>query len=104
MDQHLAGGFLERKPVPSYFALTFAISWGGVLIVVGPGGFPGTADDFERLLPAAVLAMIAGPSIAGILLTGLVHGRAGLRAFLARVGPPNGGARPNLTNTVARVI
>jgi uncharacterized protein len=85
MDQHLAGGFLERNPVPSYFALTFAISWGGVLIVVGPGGFPGTADEFERLLPAAVLAMIAGPSIAGILLTGLVHGRAGLRAFLARL-------------------
>jgi uncharacterized protein len=85
MEQHLAGGFLKRNPVWSYFALAFAISWGGVLIVVGPGGFPGTPDDLERLLPVAVLAMIAGPSVAGILLTGLVRGRAGLRALLVRL-------------------
>lgn len=29
--------------------------------------------------------MIAGPSVAGILLTGLVHGRAGLRELLSRL-------------------
>ena len=30
---------ITRHPVPVYFALTFAISWGGVLLVIGgPGG------------------------------------------------------------------
>jgi hypothetical protein len=33
------------------------------------------------LFPIALLAMLAGPSVAGILLTGLVHGRVGLREF-----------------------
>jgi hypothetical protein len=31
--------FIVRHPVLTYFALTFAISWGGVLLVIGgPGG------------------------------------------------------------------
>jgi hypothetical protein len=62
-------------------ALVFAISWGGALIVVGPGGIPGTRKQVEMLFPIALLAMVAGPSVAGILLTGLVHGRVGLREF-----------------------
>jgi len=61
-----------------YFALVFAISWGGVLILAGPNGLPGTPESTARLLPFAVVAIVAGPSVAGILLTGLVHGRTGL--------------------------
>lgn len=77
--------FITTRPVLIYFALTFAISWGGVLIVVGPGGFPGTREQFETLFPVAVLAMVAGPSVSGLLLTGLVSGRAGLHEFLSRL-------------------
>ena len=78
--------FIERHPVLTYFALTFAISWGGFLMVVGgPGGFPGTPEDFETLLPLVALAMLAGPPVAGILLTSLVYGRAGLRELLSRL-------------------
>jgi membrane protease YdiL (CAAX protease family) len=78
--------FVKRHPLPTYFALTFAISWGGVLLVIGgPGGIPGTREQIETLLPFAVLAMLAGPSVAGTLLTGLIHGRAGLREFLSRL-------------------
>jgi hypothetical protein len=70
--------FIMRHPVATCFALTFAISWGGVLLVIGgPRGVPGTPEQFETLLPFAVLAMLAGPSVAGILLTGLVYGRVG---------------------------
>ena len=65
--------------------MAFAISWGGFLMVVGPGGFPGTQEQLETLLPFVVLAMLAGPSVAGILMTGLVHGRAGLRELLSRL-------------------
>jgi CAAX protease family protein len=62
-------------------------------MVVGPGGIPGTTDQFETLLPYVVLAMLAGPSVAGVLSTGLVHGRAGFREFLSRLLKWRVGAR-----------
>lgn len=78
--------FIKRHPVLNYFALTFAISWGGVLLVIGgPSGIPATAAQSDRLFPAVYLAMLAGPSIAGLLLTALVDGRQGLREFRARL-------------------
>jgi len=77
--------FIRKNSVAAYFALTFAISWGGVFGMVGPGGFPGTPEQFQKLLPIAVVAMIAGPSIAGLLLIGLVRGRAGFREFSSRL-------------------
>jgi membrane protease YdiL (CAAX protease family) len=77
---------IQRHPMLAYFALTFALSWGGVLLILGgPGGIPGTPEQLESLLPFAVLAMVAGPSVAGMLLTGLVHGRAGYRELLSRL-------------------
>ena len=75
--------FIRSRPVSTYFVLTFAISWGGFLIVVGPGGFPGTGSQFDTLTPFVVVAMLAGPSVAGILLTSLIAGRAGLRELLS---------------------
>ena len=40
-----------KRPLLTYFALAFAVSWGGILIVVGPGGIPGTSRQTEMLLP-----------------------------------------------------
>ena len=85
--------FIKSHPLLSYFALVFAISWGGMLIVVGPGAFPANGEPFEMLLLFAYLAMLAGPSVAGILLTGLVDGRAGLREFRSRLLKWRVGAR-----------
>ena len=86
--------FIQRHPVLTYYALTFAISWGGVLLIIGgPGGIPGTPDQFETLLPIVGLALMAGPSMAGLLLTGLVSGRAGFRELLSRLLRWRGGAR-----------
>jgi uncharacterized protein len=85
---------VESHPVLNYFALTFAISWGGILIVVGgPGGIPGTKEQVETLFPIAILAMLAGPPVAGIVLTGLLYGRAGLRDLLTRMRRWRVGAR-----------
>ncbi len=76
---------VTQHPLASYFLLTFVISWGGVLYVVGgPAGIPGTTEQQNALLPVAVLVMLLGPSIAGIGLTGLVSGKTGLRDLLAR--------------------
>ena len=78
--------FIKRHPLLSYFTLAFAISWGGILMAVGgPGGFPGTPEQVQTLLLFVMLAWFAGPSVAGILLTGLVYGRAGLRELLSRL-------------------
>jgi CAAX protease family protein len=77
---------IVKHPLPTYFALAFAISWGGILVVIGgPGAIPSPSEQAMKLLPAAIMAMIAGPSIAGILLTSLVYGRAGLGEFRSRL-------------------
>jgi hypothetical protein len=70
--------FIKSHPLLSYFALTFVISWGGILLVVGlgPGGFSATPQQFQAVFPYALPAMLAGPSVAGILLTGLIDGGA----------------------------
>jgi membrane protease YdiL (CAAX protease family) len=78
--------FIKRHPVLTYYVLTFAISWGGFLLVIGgPGAIPGTSEQVERLVPFAMLTWFAGPSVASILLTCLVDGRAGLRELLSRL-------------------
>lgn len=77
--------FIKRHPVLTYYTLTFAISWGGFILLVGPGGFASTSWQTEAVFLPAVLAMLAGPSAAGILLTRLVYGRAGLREVLSRL-------------------
>ena len=76
---------IKRHLVLTFYALVFAISWGGILILIGSGRIPGTAEEVERLFPFALLVQFAGPSIAGILMTGLVSGRAGLRELVARL-------------------
>jgi membrane protease YdiL (CAAX protease family) len=75
---------IRNHAVATYFALTFVISWGGVLAVAG-SKIPTTKEEFEKLLPTIVLMMLAGPSIAGILLTAIVYGKTGLRELRCRL-------------------
>ena len=76
---------IRSHPVLSFFALVFAIGWGGILILAGgPGGIPTNEEQFEMLMPWAMLVWLAGPSVAGILLTGLLYGREGFRKLLTR--------------------
>jgi uncharacterized protein len=76
--------FIVRHSVPTYFALAFAVSWAAVLFVVGPGGIPTTIEHLITVGPAMYVAMLVGPGVAGVLMTSLVSGRAGLREVLAR--------------------
>jgi len=78
--------FVARHPVSAYFALTFAISWGCALLAIGgSGGMQGTTPSSDPRFVYAVIAMLAGPSLTGILLTAFIYGRAGLRALLSRL-------------------
>jgi membrane protease YdiL (CAAX protease family) len=81
-----ARAFAQRHPALSYYILVFAISWGGILLLVAPGGIPGEPEEVARLFPFTLAALFAGPSVAGVVMTALVSGRAGLRDLLARLG------------------
>jgi len=72
--------FIKRYPLLSYFVLVFAISWGGMLIAAGPDGF-----QSGREFGFSYVAMLAGPCVAGIVLTGLLYGRTGLSELLSRL-------------------
>ena len=84
---------IERHPLLSYFALTFAITWGVFVLTVGPGGIPATKEEFTTLPVGAILAVLLGPSVSGFLLTGLVYGREGYRVLLIRMRRWRVGAR-----------
>ena len=62
----------------AYFALAFAIAWGGILLVESQGG--GQAAMF--------LCMIAGPSLASLSLTAAAGGLRDLRTRLLRLRGP----------------
>ena len=75
---------ITKHPARVYFALTFAVSWAGALLAIGSGGMLGTTPSSDPRFAYALVAMLAGPSVTGILLTAIVSGRTGLRALLAR--------------------
>lgn len=77
--------FIRRYAVPVYFLLTILLTWGGMLLTVYPGRFPLSPEQMEALGPLVYIAMLIGPAGAGILLTTLLDGRAGLRELFSRL-------------------
>ena len=77
---------IGTHPALAYFTMTFAVSWGGALLAIGgSGGMRGTTPASDPRFAYALIAMLAGPSLVGVLSTALVHGRAGLRGVVARL-------------------
>ncbi len=76
---------MRRRPVVTYFVLTFAISWGGIFIVMGPGGILGTTEVSDGLMPLVYLATLLGPSVSGLLMISVVDRPAGFRELLSRL-------------------
>jgi len=78
--------FIKQHPVLSYYLLVFAISWGGILILIGgPANLPGAKEQAEKLFIPALLIMFAGPFISGILMNFFMNGKEGLRDLLLRL-------------------
>lgn len=96
--------FIARHPVAMYFALTFVISWGGALLAIGgSGGMRGTTPASDPRFAYALIAMLAGPSVTGILMTAILYGRTGLRTFASRLLAWRVGARWYATVLIAPV-
>ena len=74
--------FLKQYPVFIFYILTFAISFGGFLLVGSSGFLAGTNWETDPRFQIAVLIMLAGPPIASIILTILISGKLGLRELL----------------------
>lgn len=80
---------INRHPVLIYFVLVFIISWGAILLLVGPDGIPVAPDQAVTL----GMAILLGPSLASILLIGLASGRMGYRELISRLFRWRVGAR-----------
>jgi uncharacterized protein len=86
--------FTKRHPLLSFYALAFAITWGGLIMAVGgPSEILGSPELLGTRFAIVMLAWLAGPSVASILMTGLVYGREGLREFRSRLLKWRVGAR-----------
>jgi membrane protease YdiL (CAAX protease family) len=78
-------GVVGRHPLLAFFGLAFAISFAGILLVAGLGGVRGGVAMTDPRFPLMMLAWLAGPSVAGVVVTGLVSGRSGYRDLLGRL-------------------
>ncbi|UCD84529.1 MAG: CPBP family intramembrane metalloprotease [Deltaproteobacteria bacterium] len=77
--------FIKKNPVVPYFILTFLISWGAILVLIALNGMPATVAEAQAQLPLAIMTFLLGPCISGLVMIGLVHGRAGYRYLIARL-------------------
>jgi len=78
-------GFIKRNPVFTCFSLAFVISWGLIVILAGPSNIPIDAEQSQKLLPLLYTMMLVGPSASGLLLSGLVDGKAGFQKLRTRL-------------------
>ena len=76
--------YVRKHPLLSYYVLAFAISWGAILLAVGPADFLSLTGSSPAFALAGVLSLL-GPSLAGLLMTGLLEGRSGFRELLSRL-------------------
>lgn len=76
---------IRKYSLKTYFILSILISWGSLLLILGPQRFLGLEKIPDTLLPFTYLAMISGTTISGLLLIGLVKGRSGFKDFFSRL-------------------
>jgi hypothetical protein len=84
--------FIKQHAVLTFYILVFALSWGILIIAVGPGAFLSTGVKLTSpadLGPFVFLANLAGPLISpalpAILVIALAYGRVGLRDLRSRL-------------------
>jgi CAAX protease family protein len=75
--------WISRHPLFSYYLGAFAISWGGVLVAIGgPSGLL-SREPTGSTLAIGIATTLLGPPIAGVVMTAVVGGKAGLRDLVS---------------------
>lgn len=72
---------LHRHPLTAYFILVFIISWGAILLFFGLEGLPAEPDQAQML----GMALLLGPTVAMLIMTALVDGKAGFGRIWGRL-------------------
>jgi membrane protease YdiL (CAAX protease family) len=74
---------LEQHSLVTFFVLAYSIAWGGILLLLASKNFRlDTIQTSDTLV--MFLLMVLGPSVSGIVLTGWLGGRQGLRELWSR--------------------
>jgi membrane protease YdiL (CAAX protease family) len=76
---------IRRYSALCYFIAAFTISWGGILLVIRGGPIPAPPEEAHRLFALVYLAMLAGPSLAGLIMTAVTGGAPALRDYRAKL-------------------
>ena len=81
------GGLLARRPLTSFFVLSYALSWLGwspwYLSEAGVGLLPYGGESFSTYFNIA--ALMLGPTLSAFVVTGATEGREGVRRLLRRI-------------------
>ena len=83
--------FIRLNSLLFYFILTYSISWGGIFLALGPAGFQ--IFSGEKVLSQGLstqlvfiwVSMLAGPTIACLLLTSLIDGMEGIKKLFLSI-------------------
>ncbi len=67
---------MRRHPIVAFFALAYAVSWAMLLVLYGLLGLPAAL---------VILLQTLGPTIAALVMAGMLDGPAGRRRLLARI-------------------
>jgi hypothetical protein len=73
----------QSKSLISYFVTTMTISWGGMLLLGLPYGFPATQADFLKNWPLVFIPYLLGPLLSSAINTTVFYGKNGWKEFLA---------------------
>jgi membrane protease YdiL (CAAX protease family) len=81
-------GVMKKHPLLLFFIITFAITWGlGALIMIFPAQFEAAFGELDLNKPSykAIWHLaVYGPAISAFVVIALIHGVAGVKAYLRR--------------------
>ncbi|MFN0048803.1 MAG: CPBP family intramembrane glutamic endopeptidase [Cytophagales bacterium] len=83
-NKSLLKKLFTKYPVPTYYLLTFLISWGGLVLMVG-GIDKVSSKPTDVAFLLLYFVTVAGPFVAALLLTGLYEGKKGYRELFSRL-------------------
>jgi uncharacterized protein len=75
---------IKKYPVLIYYIVTFLISWGGLVLVLGGPKHISSQPSNLPFVPL-YLVTVAGPILASLVLTGLYDGKWGYRELFSRL-------------------